>query len=59
MNELEEIRAQLLGIRAQADAGIRAVSSLIERTREPELEEEREPPRTFGGKPTPKENKHG
>lgn len=60
MNELEEIRAQLMGIRAQADAGIRAVTSLIERTREPEPEEEREPPRTFGGgKPTPPENKHG
>ena len=47
MNELEELRAQLLGIRAQADAALRAVNALIEATQEPEPETPK--PRTFGG----------
>lgn len=61
MNELEEIRAQLHAIRTITASAIERVDSLVERTREPEPEEEREPPRTFGGgKPTPPENKsHG
>lgn len=48
MNDLEMVRANLLGIRAQTDAAIRQVSELIDRINSEGEQEERQPPRTFG-----------
>jgi hypothetical protein len=49
MNELELIRAQLLGIRAQADAAIAQVSALIEQSKASEEEKPvRKGPRYLG-----------
>ena len=48
MSELDEIRAQLLGIRAQADAAVRTVVAMIEQEQEGKDTDDHSP-RTFGG----------
>ena len=47
MSELDELRAQLLGIRAQADAAVRTVVAMIEREDAEDTDDHS--PRTFGG----------
>lgn len=51
MNELELLRAQLLGIRAQADAALRDLTQFIERV----AKEQEKPRPRYLGDPDPKE----
>lgn len=57
VNDLEMIRAHLLGIRAQTDTVLAKLDALIERPRE--REQAPQPvPRTFGDTPKKEEAKH-